>query len=85
MQDNVDCVVVPTEAVQEEVSQQEKGITEFNTDHIISDPGLHIPIDHFTPNIRDEVRRALIVKGPFQPMDHKFPTSNDKMSFQKMV
>jgi hypothetical protein len=47
------------------------------------DPGLRISIDRFAPNIRDEVRRAFIAKGPFQPMDHKFPTSNDSRIFQK--
>jgi hypothetical protein len=28
-------------------------IKEFNQDHIISDPGLRIPIHRFHPNIRD--------------------------------
>jgi hypothetical protein len=39
-------------------------ITEFSPNHIISNPGLHISIDYFAPNIRDEVRRAFMVKGP---------------------
>ncbi|XP_025825178.1 zinc finger MYM-type protein 1-like [Panicum hallii] len=74
-----------TTGVEDEVAQAElqEGITEFNPDYIISDPGLRISIDRFAPNIRDEVRRAFIAKGPFQPMDHKFPTSNDSRSFQK--
>jgi hypothetical protein len=68
----------------EEVNGQEvEGIIEFNPDHIISDPGLRIPIDRFVSNIRDEVRRAFIVKGPTQPIGHNFPKSNDKRSFQK--
>jgi hypothetical protein len=68
----------------EEVNGQEfEGITEFNPDHIISDPVLHIPIDRFAPNIRDEVRRALIAKGLTQPIGHKFPQSHDKRRFQK--
>jgi hypothetical protein len=58
-------------------------ITEFNQDHIISDMRLHIPIDCFAPNIRDEVRRAFMAKGPTQPIGYKFPQSNDKRSFQK--
>jgi hypothetical protein len=72
-----------TTGVEDEVAQAElqEGITEFNPDYIISDPGLRISIDRFAPNIRDEVRRAFIAKGPFQPMDHKFPTSNDSRSF----
>jgi hypothetical protein len=50
-----------------------EGITKFNPSHIISNPRLHIPIDHFGPNIRDEVRRALIAKGATQPTCYKFP------------
>jgi hypothetical protein len=68
----------------EEINGEEvEGITEFNPDHIISDPGLRIPIDRFAPNIRDEVRRAFIAKGPTQPIGHIFPQSHDKRSFQK--
>jgi hypothetical protein len=58
-------------------------IIKFNPDHIISDPGLRISIDHFATNIRDEVRRAFMAKGPSQPTSYKFPQSNDKRSFQK--
>ena len=37
-------------------------IREFNQEeHIISDPGLHIPIERFHPNIRDQV--ILFVEG----------------------
>ena len=67
------------EVVQDQVGE---GITVFNPDHIISDPGLRIPIHQFAPNIRDEVRRAFIAKGPTQPIGHKFPQSKDKRSFQ---
>jgi hypothetical protein len=62
--------------------QAQEGITVFNPDHIISVPGLHIPIDQFAPNIRDEVRRAFITKGLTQPIGHKFPQLRDKRSFQ---
>jgi hypothetical protein len=44
--------------------------------------GLLIPIHHFAPNIRDEVRRVFIAKGPTQPIGHKFPQSKDKRIFQ---
>jgi hypothetical protein len=68
----------------EEVNGQEvEGITEFNPDHIISNPGLYVLIDRFAPNIRDEVKRAFIAKGPTQPIGHIFPQSHDKRSFQK--
>ena len=79
-----DCIVA-AEVEEEDVEQEVEGITEFNPDHIISDPGLRILIDRFAPNIRDKVRRAFIAKGPTQPMGHKFPSSNDKRSFKKMV
>ena len=35
-----------------------------NSDDIVADPGLRIPIDQMDPNIRDAVRRAYISKGP---------------------
>jgi hypothetical protein len=58
------------------------GINQFNLDHIISNLGLHIPIDSFALNIRDEVRRAFIAKGPTQQLVIIF-LSHDKRSFQK--
>lgn len=70
------------EAIEEETVQGDL-ITEFNPDYIVSDPGLRIPIDRFARNIRDEVRRAFIAKGPTQPTGHNFPPSKDKRSFQK--
>ncbi|CAA0836300.1 TTF-type zinc finger protein with HAT dimerisation domain [Striga hermonthica] len=62
-------------------------ITEFNQDHIISDPGLRIPIERFHPNIRDQVKRAYLMKGPTQLKGHTFLRSlsgsglNDYRSF----
>lgn len=70
--------------VEEEIETDGEGIiTQFNPDHIITDPGLRIPIDQFSINIRSEVRRAFIDKGPTQPIGYKFPKSNTKRSFQK--
>ena len=57
-------------------------ITEFNPDYIISDPGLRIPIEQFSPNIRDEIRRAFMERGPTQPSSHAFPKGDDKRCFQ---
>ena len=57
-------------------------ITEFNPDHIISDPGLRIPINQFGPNIRSEIRRAFMEWGPTQPSSHAFPKGDDKRCFQ---
>jgi len=49
-------------------------IREFDADlHIIVDPGCRITIDRFHPNIRDEVKRAYLLKGPTQPRGHAFP------------
>ncbi|KAJ1287937.1 hypothetical protein BS78_02G049200 [Paspalum vaginatum] len=58
-------------------------ITEFNPDHIISDSGLRIPIDQFGPNIRSEIRRAFMERGPTQPSSHVFPKGDDKRCFQR--
>ena len=45
-------------------------IKEFNPEHIISDPGLRIPIEKFHLDIRDQVKRAYLLKGPTQPIGH---------------
>eukprot|EP00267_Zea_mays_P051504 XP_020404461.1 uncharacterized protein LOC109944191 [Zea mays] len=75
--------VLPSVEHDEEEEQVQEGITDFNPNHIISGPGLRIPIERFYANIRDEVRRAFIAKGPTQPTGHRFPPSSDKRSFQK--
>ena len=63
---------------------REQGIiTEFNPEHIISDPGIRISIDRFAHDIRDEVKRAFIEKCPTQPTGHNFPKAADGRSFQK--
>jgi len=38
-----------------------------------SDPGERKLISHYHPNEHDEVRRAYIQKGPYQPRNHVFP------------
>ncbi|KAL8502360.1 hypothetical protein ACS0TY_021487 [Phlomoides rotata] len=38
-----------------------------------TDPGLRIHILNYNPNIRDEVRRAYLLRGPCQPLKHNFP------------
>lgn len=49
-------------------------IREFDVNlHVIADPGCRIAIDRFHPDIRDEVKRAYLVKGPTQPRGHAFP------------
>ena len=38
-----------------------------------SDPGERKPMSQYHPDERDEVRRAYLQKGPFQPRNHAFP------------
>ena len=61
-----------------------EGITTyFNPDHIIIDPGLRIPINKFSVDIRAEVRRAFIAKGLTQPIGYNFPRSKDNRRLQE--
>ncbi|KAJ1279796.1 hypothetical protein BS78_04G182900 [Paspalum vaginatum] len=71
------------EQTQDEDANDQGTITEFNPEHAISDLCLRIPIDQFSPNIRDEVRRAFKQRGPTQPSYHNFPKGQDNRSFQK--
>jgi hypothetical protein len=68
----------------EDANGEVEGINQFNPDHIISDPGLHIPIDSFAPNIRDDVRRAFIAKGPTQPIGQTFLSHMIKGAFKNI-
>ncbi|KAJ1293014.1 hypothetical protein BS78_01G035500 [Paspalum vaginatum] len=44
--------------------------------HVTADPTLRIPIERFHHNIRDDVKRAYLLKGPTQPRGHEFPYKN---------
>ena len=67
---------------QRQPQNEVRGIKEFNQDYIVDDPALRIPIYDFDPDIRDEVRRAYVLKGPTQLIGHKYPTNGkDKRSF----
>ena len=67
---------------EEEIETDGEGIiTQFNPDHIITDPGLR----QFSTNIRSKVRKAFIDKGPTQPMGYNFPKTNKKRCFQKKL
>ncbi|KAI3666832.1 hypothetical protein L6452_41870 [Arctium lappa] len=46
---------------------------EINLSDLTTDPGLRIRILDYNPNIRDEVGRAYLLKGPCQPRSHDFP------------
>ena len=41
-----------------------------------ADPGLRIRMIEYDTNVRDEVRRAYLQKGPCQPRGHSFPQTN---------
>lgn len=57
-----------------QTAQDIGGIKDFDPDiHVVADPALHIPIENFHPDIRDEVRRAYFLNGPTQPTGHNFP------------
>ena len=61
---------------QQEENEQEgiDLIVEFNPlVHVVADPALRIPIEGFHPNIKFEVRRAYLLRGPTQPIGHNFP------------
>ncbi|XP_039143947.1 LOW QUALITY PROTEIN: zinc finger MYM-type protein 1-like [Dioscorea cayenensis subsp. rotundata] len=44
----------------------------FNSNDIISDPGLRKPIENFDIKIRDQVRWEYLTRGPCQPTGHSF-------------
>ncbi|XP_023754831.2 uncharacterized protein LOC111903287 [Lactuca sativa] len=46
---------------------------EINLPDLPSDPGMRTRILDYDPNVRDEVRRAYLLKGPCQPKSHEFP------------
>ena len=50
-----------------------KYLLEINLDDLPADPRLRIRILDYHPNIRDQVRRAYLQKGPCQDKKHNFP------------
>ncbi|XP_042405087.1 zinc finger MYM-type protein 1-like [Zingiber officinale] len=48
-------------------------VGEFDFSQLPVDPGLRIPICSYNANIRDQVRRIYLQKGPFQPSGYEFP------------
>ena len=46
---------------------------DIDLENLPTDPGLRTPISEYDPNIRDQVRRAYIQRGPCQPRNHKYP------------
>ncbi|XP_042405026.1 zinc finger MYM-type protein 1-like [Zingiber officinale] len=48
-------------------------VGEFDFSQLPADPGLRIPICSYNANIRDQVRRRYLQKGPCQPSSYEFP------------
>ncbi|XP_073034891.1 uncharacterized protein [Primulina eburnea] len=48
-------------------------VEEFDFSQLPADPGLRTPICEYNVNIRDQVRRAYLQKGPCQPSGYEFP------------
>jgi hypothetical protein len=60
--------------------QDVEGIEVFNPDvDLVFDLALRVAIDQFHPDIRDDVRRAYLVKGPTKPYGHNFPWLDDDL------
>ena len=51
---------------------RQDGVKEILT-NLLTDLGLRSRILVYHPNIRDQVRRAYLLKGPYQPRNHNFP------------
>ena len=51
---------------------KQDGVKEILT-NFLTDPDLRPRILDYHPNIRDQVRRAYLIKGPYQPRNHNFP------------
>ncbi|EAZ16235.1 hypothetical protein OsJ_31687 [Oryza sativa Japonica Group] len=48
----------------------------YDVNRLESDPGLRLPISSYPANDQDSVRRAYILKGPWQKYSHQFPAKN---------
>ncbi|XP_049386429.1 uncharacterized protein LOC125850608 [Solanum stenotomum] len=48
-------------------------IDDLNLDSLEADPGKRVPIAHYNPQIKDEVRKHYIQKGPCQPKMDSYP------------
>ncbi|GJW75930.1 hypothetical protein Tco_0135300 [Tanacetum coccineum] len=47
---------------------------EINLDDLPADPMERKRISNYNPNDREKVRRAYLLRGPYQPTGHKFPS-----------
>ncbi|KAM3219280.1 hypothetical protein P3L10_023811 [Capsicum annuum] len=65
--EDVDQIEIPSQS-----SQRQK----FDVNDLKGDPAERPSILSYPPNIHDEIRRAYILKHPFQPQDHEFPQTD---------
>ena len=69
----------PNVVVQSEInvgeSSEKKARIELSEEDIVVDPALRKLIVEYDPQIRDEVKRRYVLKGPCQPLEHNFPMS----------
>jgi hypothetical protein len=59
-------------------SPQQPYARSYDAQFLPYDPGERIPISRYHANVQDDVRRGYIMKGPCQPYEHTFPTTNIK-------
>ncbi|XP_047250068.1 uncharacterized protein LOC124885861 [Capsicum annuum] len=59
-----------------EILSQSSQRQKFDVNDLKADPAERPPILSYPPNIRDEIRRAYILKRPCQPQDHEFPQTD---------
>jgi hypothetical protein len=59
-------------------SPQQPYARSYDAQFLPYDPEERIPISRYHANVQDDVRRGYIMKGPCQPFEHTFPTTNIK-------
>ncbi|KAL3636798.1 hypothetical protein CASFOL_019097 [Castilleja foliolosa] len=64
---------IGSSTVPQNLNVEENNTLEINRDEVLSDPGLQRPIISFNVNIRDQIRREYICRGPCQPIGHNYP------------
>lgn len=72
-----------TPCTRQSANQAKKPRLDFNPDDIIANPACRKPIEEYDPDIRAEVMRAYLLKGPTRPIGHAYPKHSSKRSFQE--
>ncbi|XP_021829452.1 uncharacterized protein LOC110769732 [Prunus avium] len=74
--DNVGCSSSRDVGISRDVDSSKESEVQDIFANLIVDPGLRLQMLDYDLNIRDEVQRAYLQKGPCQPKDHTFPQTN---------